>query len=71
LQVEFEAALKDYEAALELDNDLNVAKYNRGTIFYRMGKFDKALVDFEAAIEADKDNKDYQEALEKCKAEIK
>merc|ERR1711860_3474 len=42
MQVEFEAALEDYNKALDVFPDFAVARYNRGTIFYRMSKFDKA-----------------------------
>ena len=71
MQVEFDAALKDYEEALKMDSSLVVAKYNRGTILYRMSKFEQALEDLKAAADADKDNQEYKEALEKCQAEIK
>lgn len=71
MQVSFEAAIQDYDEALKRDGNLAVAKYNRGTILYRMGKFQPALEDLKVALEADKDNKEYQEALEKCQAEIK
>ena len=71
MQVEFDEALKDYNEALELDSNLIVAKYNRGTILYRMGKFDQAMEDLKRATEADKDNSEYQEALEKCQKELK
>ncbi len=68
MQVEFDDALKDYDAALGLDPDLVVAKYNRGTIYYRMSKFDQALIDLEAAVKADPVNKEFAEGLEKCKS---
>ena len=71
MQVEFESAVKDYDAALELDYKLTVAKYNRGTIYYRMGKFDQALSDLEAALKEDPSNKEFQESLDKCRAEKK
>ena len=71
MQVEFEAALKDYDEALKLNENLTVAKYNRGTILYRLSKFDQAIDDLKAAAEAEGDNPEYQEALQKCQAEIK
>lgn len=71
MQVNFDAAISDYDESLKLDPKLAVAKYNRGTILYRMSKFDQALIDLTAAVEADKDNEEYQEALKKCQAEIK
>ena len=71
MQVEFEAALKDYDEALRLDATMAVTKYNRGTILYRMSKFEAARDDLNAALELDKDNIEYQEALNKCQAEIK
>ena len=71
MQVEFEEALKDYDEALKLDQSLIVAKYNRGTILYRLSKFDQALEDLKAAVEAEGDNQEYQEALQKCQAELK
>ena len=70
MQVEFEAALKDYDEALKLNENLTVAKYNRGTILYRLSKFDQAIDDLKAAVEADGDNEEYQEALQKCQDEI-
>jgi len=70
LKVDFEAALKDYEEALKLDKDMTVAKYNRGTIWYRMGKYQEALADLQEAVNSDSDNKEYQEALVKCQAEL-
>ena len=71
MQVEFEAALKDYDEALAKSPDCTVARYNRGTILYRMSKFDKALEDLKKAVESERDNKEYLEALEKCQAELK
>jgi len=71
MQVDFEEALKDYEQALKLDPSLTVAKYNRGTILYRLSKFEQARDDLKAAVEAEGDNQDYQEALQKCQAELK
>ena len=70
MQVEFEAALKDYNEALKLNENLTVAKYNRGTILYRLSKFDQAIDDLKAAVEADGDNEEYREALQKCQDEI-
>ena len=71
MQVEFEAALEDYNKALDLLPDFAVARYNRGTIFYRMSKFDKAKEDLQMAVDAEASNKEYLEALEKCEAELK
>jgi tetratricopeptide (TPR) repeat protein len=71
MQVEFEEALKDYDQALKLDPSLTVAKYNRGTILYRLSKFEQARDDLKAAVEVEGDNQDYQEALQKCQAELK
>ena len=71
MQVEFEEALKDYDQALKLDPSLTVAKYNRGTILYRLSKFEQARDDLKAAVEAEGNNQDYQEALQKCQAELK
>ena len=71
MQVNFDAAIQDYDQALKLDEALAVAKYNRGTILYRMGKFEQALADLEAAVDSAKDNSEYQEALKKCQDEIK
>merc|ERR1712062_863002 len=70
MQVEFETALKDYDESLKLDPNLTVAKYNRGTILYRLSKFDQAILDLKAAVEANKDNEEYQEAFQKCEAEL-
>ena len=71
MQVEFEAALQDYDEALAMHPDFAVARYNRGTILYRMSIFDKALEDLKAAVDSDSNNKEYLEALEKCQAEVK
>ena len=57
--------------ALQLDSDLTVAKYNRGTILYRMGKFEQALDDLKYVAESDQNNHEYKEALENCLKEIK
>ena len=71
MQVEFEAALEDYNKALDLSPNLAVARYNRGTILYRMSKFEKAKEDLHMAVDAEASNKEYLEALEKCQAELK
>ena len=71
MQVEFESALKDYNDALQLEPKLIVAKYNRGTILYRMGKFEQALEDLKTTAENESDNAEYQEAFEKCQKELK
>ena len=71
MQVEFEAALKDYNEALDKLPDFPVALYNRGQIFYRMSKFDKAREDLQLAVNGCPDNKEYLEALEKCLMELK
>lgn len=67
MQVEFPAAMIDYDEALKLEPDFAAALYNRATISYRMGKFSDALPDFEAAIKQEPDNPEFKEGLLKCK----
>ena len=38
LWVDFDEAVTDYTAAIELDSDFSIAYYNRGQIHYRLGK---------------------------------
>ncbi len=38
LSVDFDGAVDDYNKALEYNVELSSCYYNRGTIFYRMGK---------------------------------
>ena len=39
LWVEFDEAITDYSAAIELDSSYAVAYYNRGQIHYRLGRY--------------------------------
>ena len=38
MQVKFDEAVEDYNEAIKLNPKLSVSYYNRGTIFYRLGK---------------------------------
>ena len=42
-KVEFDEAKVHYSRAIELDEKLGAAYYNRGTVYYRMGKNDSTL----------------------------
>lgn len=37
LQVDFQSAIADFSIALHLDDELAVAHYNRGLVYYRLG----------------------------------
>ncbi|GAB1855642.1 hypothetical protein MHTCC0001_04760 [Flavobacteriaceae bacterium MHTCC 0001] len=52
---EFDAAIRDYNKAIEIEPNNSNALNNRGYTFNLMGKYEKAIVDFEKAISIDKD----------------
>ncbi len=71
MKVDFDGAIEDYNRALELDPDLFVARYNRGTVNYRMGRFKAAEGDLTEACRAQPDNREFAEGLRACQDEIR
>lgn len=51
---DYEGAIEDHTAALELMSDLVAARVNRGNVYYRLRDYDRALRDFEAAGRSEK-----------------
>ncbi|XP_072029378.1 tetratricopeptide repeat protein 32-like [Amphiura filiformis] len=50
LRVDFDEAVEDYSAALEIDEDFAIGYYNRGQIHYRLGRFQQGIDDFNKAL---------------------
>lgn len=48
-----DAALRDFNEALGIDDDLAEAWLNRGNSFFRAGRYDEALADYEKALALD------------------
>lgn len=51
----FEQALKHYNRAIELNDELAEAFMYRGVLYFQMGKLDKALADHERLLELNED----------------
>ncbi len=56
---EYEAALADYSAAIEVDPSSCYALYNRGITHDRLGSYAAAVKDFSAALAIDPNNADF------------
>lgn len=48
-----DAAIADFNAALDIDDDLAEAFLNRGNSYFLMSRFDDALADYHRALELD------------------
>ena len=66
MMVDFYPARDDYDKAISLNPNLDVAYYNRATINYRMGDFSLALADFSICTKLKPENLEYKEGLESC-----
>ncbi len=51
--LDLEAAIDDFNAALEIDDELAEAYLNRGNSYFLTGRFDDALEEYEAALAND------------------
>lgn len=56
---QFDKALEDYTAAVEVDPRSSYALYNRGILNDRLGCYAVAIKDFSAAIELEPGNSDF------------
>jgi len=54
----YQQAISDYSSAIELDNRIESAFYNRGGVFYTLKMYKEALLDFKKAYEIKPDDKD-------------
>ncbi|XP_055983454.1 tetratricopeptide repeat protein 32 [Sorex fumeus] len=66
-RVDFDDAMDDYTAAIEVQPDFEVPYYNRGLILYRLGYFDSALEDFKKVLDI---NPGFQDATLSLKQTI-
>lgn len=66
-RVDFDEAMDDYTAAIEVQPDFEVPYYNRGLILYRLGYFDNALEDFKKVLDL---NPGFQDATLSLKQTI-
>ena len=55
---QYDAAIKDYDKAIELKSDYAVAYNNRGIAYADMGQYDVAIKDYDKAIELKSDDYD-------------
>ncbi|KAK3087083.1 hypothetical protein FSP39_001399 [Pinctada imbricata] len=53
LQVDFDGAVEDYTASIQINNKAAITYYNRGTVHYRMSRFDKAISDMSRSLTLD------------------
>ncbi|OQV25309.1 putative Tetratricopeptide repeat protein 32 [Hypsibius exemplaris] len=63
LLVDFEAAIHDFTAALQLNDQLAVGFYNRGLVHYRLGQLEQALQDLGESHRLDPDFQSTNDAL--------
>src|SRR5262245_42324468 len=68
---ELGAALSDYDAALRLDPNFELAYNNRAVLYKKMGERAKALADYEAALRLDPGNENAANGRRIVIAEIK
>ena len=68
MMVDFYPARDDYDKAIALNPNLDVAYYNRATINYRMGDFNLALQDFSICTRLKPENLEYKEGLASCQS---
>ncbi|NIN63527.1 MAG: tetratricopeptide repeat protein, partial [Anaerolineae bacterium] len=53
-----ERAIEDYDVALELDDTLSLAYFNRGLMYYRLTEYEKAIADLETYLELEVEAED-------------
>ena len=59
----YEEAISEFTIAIELDPNLTMAYYNRGTLFADTGEYERAVADYTRAIELLAGKLQYEEAI--------
>ncbi|XP_071804885.1 tetratricopeptide repeat protein 32-like [Asterias amurensis] len=70
LRVDFDEAVEDYTAAINVDDTFAIAYYNRGQIHYRLARFQSGINDFKEALRLCPDFPDAEVALKTSQEDL-